>query len=115
MDGPESIALVRPFVKRYKYTFPVLFDTESKVIALYNPRVIMPYTVLIGRDGMIHGVHQGYSLGDEKVIEEEILKLLEPQEQAARGGRAAYGSLGRLRTVCQNKVLTWAPLRSHTS
>jgi peroxiredoxin len=83
VDGPESIALVRPFVKRYKYTFPVLFDTESKVIALYNPRVIMPYTVLIGRDGMIHGVHQGYSLGDEKVIEQEILRLLEPQEAAA--------------------------------
>jgi peroxiredoxin len=80
VDGPETVAMVKPFMKRYKYTFPVLFDTESRVIALYNPRVVMPYTVLINRQGTISNVHQGYSLGDEKVIEKEILDLLEPKE-----------------------------------
>lgn len=78
VDGPESVAMVRPFARRYKYTFPVLLDTDSRVLALYNPRVVMPYTVLIGRDGEIATVHQGYSLGDEAVIEGEILELLEP-------------------------------------
>lgn len=81
VDGPETVAMVMPFVKSYKYNFPVLLDTESKVIALYNPRVILPYTILIDREGKIKHVHQGYSLGDEKVMEEEILELLEPKEE----------------------------------
>jgi peroxiredoxin len=84
VDGPESVAMVRPFVKRYNYTFPVLLDTESRVIALYNPRVVLPYTVLIDRNGNIRNVHQGYSPGDEKIMEEEILKLLEPEEKALK-------------------------------
>ncbi|UCE40534.1 MAG: TlpA family protein disulfide reductase [Candidatus Aminicenantes bacterium] len=77
VDGPETVARVKPFMERYKYTFPVLLDTESRVIALYNPRVILPYTVLIDRQGRIRHAHQGYSLGDEKVMEEELLALLQ--------------------------------------
>ncbi len=80
VDGPETVALVKPFMERYKYTFPVLLDIESRVIALYNPRVIMPYTLLIDRQGRIRYVHQGYSPGDEKGIEEELLKLLQEEE-----------------------------------
>lgn len=76
VDGPETVAMVRPFMERYKYTFPVLLDIESRVIALYNPRVIMPYTVLIDRQGQIRSVHQGYSPGDEIKIEEELRQLL---------------------------------------
>jgi peroxiredoxin len=85
-DGPESVAMVKPFAKRYSYTFTILLDTESRVLALYNPRVALPYTLLIDRSGRIAKVHQGYSLGDENKIEEEILGLLEPKEKAAAGG-----------------------------
>lgn len=76
VDGPETVAKVKPFMERYGYTFPVLLDTESRVIALYNPRVILPYTVLIDRQGRIRHAHQGYSLGDEKTVEAELLALL---------------------------------------
>lgn len=85
-DGPESVAMVKPFSKRYGYTFTVLLDTESRVLALYNPRVALPYTLLIDRSGRIAKVHQGYSIGDEIKIEEEVLELLEPKEQKAAGG-----------------------------
>jgi len=78
VDGPDTLAQVQPFLKRYKYTFPVLFDTDSRVIALYNPRVVMPYTFLVDKNGAIRYAHQGYSLGDEKVLESEILTLLQP-------------------------------------
>jgi peroxiredoxin len=86
VDGPETVAMVKPFMERYKYTFPVLLDTESRVIALYNPRVILPYTVLIDRQGRIRHAHQGYSLGDEKAMEEELQALLheQPVEKAKR-------------------------------
>ncbi len=84
VDGPETVAMVRPFMNRYKYSFPVLLDTESKVIALYNPRVILPYTVLIDRDGNIKHAHQGYSPGDEMVMEKEIIELLKPKERVEK-------------------------------
>lgn len=86
VDGPDTAAHVQPFLKRYKYTFPVLFDTDSRVVALYNPRVVMPYTFLVDKNGTIRYAHQGYSPGDEKVLEAEILKLL--GEAETRPGRA---------------------------
>ena len=85
-DGPESVAMVKPYAKRYGYTFTILLDTESRVLALYNPRVALPYTLLIDRSGRIAQVHQGYSLGDEIKMEEEIVGLLEPEAKAAVGG-----------------------------
>ncbi|NIO49719.1 MAG: redoxin domain-containing protein [Candidatus Aminicenantes bacterium] len=80
VDGPETVALVKTFVKRYRYSFPVLLDTESRVVALYNPRVILPYSILIDREGNINYVHQGYSPGDENFLEQKIIKLLKPKE-----------------------------------
>ncbi len=88
VDGPESVAMVRPFMKRYGYTFPVLLDTDSEVLALYDPRVVLPYTLLIDREGNIRRVHQGYSPGDEKLIEEEVKTLLAPPAPAAVKARA---------------------------
>jgi len=89
IDGPESASLVKTFIKRYKYTFPVLLDTESKVVALYNPRVIVPYTLIIDRDGNIQYVHQGYSPGDETHMEQKIIELLE-QEETGKVGKFSY-------------------------
>ena len=80
IDGPETVALVKTFVRRYGYSFPVLLDTESKVVALYNPRVIVPYTILIDREGNMDYVHQGYSPGDENFLEQQIVELLKPKE-----------------------------------
>ncbi|MCX6562526.1 MAG: redoxin domain-containing protein [Candidatus Aminicenantes bacterium] len=83
-DGPETVALIKPYIKRYNYTFPVLLDTDSKVLALYDPSVVLPLTLLIDRSGNTAKVHQGYSLGDEVLLEKEILDLLEPREAEAR-------------------------------
>ena len=82
VDGPETVAMVRPFMSRYNYTFPVLLDTESRVIALYNPRVVLPYHILIDRQGNIRHTHTGYSPGDEIVLEQRIRALLEPEDES---------------------------------
>ena len=47
------------------------------MIPLFNPSLNLPYTVLLDRDGTIRYVHQGYSPGDERVLEERIKLLLE--------------------------------------
>jgi len=72
--------MVSNFIGRYGYTLPVLLDTESKVVALYNPRLILPYTVLLDRSGRIRYVHQGYSPGDERSLEQKIIALLAETE-----------------------------------
>jgi|GEM_PF-212775 len=80
IDGPDRLAGVSGFIGRYGYTFPVLLDTESQVVSLYNPRLNLPYSVLLDRQGTTRRVHQGYSPGDERLLEREIAALLgEPE------------------------------------
>ena len=80
VDGPERQAKVSSFIGRYGYTLSVLLDTESKVVSLYNPRLILPYTLLIDKSGRIRYVHQGYSPGDESTLEQKIISLLAETE-----------------------------------
>ena len=76
MDGPESVSRVRSFVSRYNFDFRVLLDQESEATQLYNPRRAAPFTALIGRDGTILWTHEGYSMGDEEELEEQIRAAL---------------------------------------
>jgi peroxiredoxin len=76
MDGPETVAQVGPFVRRYNLQFPVLLDEETKVVALYNPKRTAPLSILIDRNGTIARVRQGFSAGDEKLIADDVASLL---------------------------------------
>ena len=82
VDGPQSSSQVKPFMQRYRYTFPVLLDVESQVVALYNPQVILPYSLLIDRQGRIRHVQQGYSPGDERILEAKLVELLNEDRAA---------------------------------
>lgn len=75
-DGPATLAQVRPYVQSYGYTFPVLLDTQTKVMSRYNPRGDMPFYVLVGSDGRIVETHQGFTPGDEAKIEARVRALL---------------------------------------
>jgi len=76
MDGPESVAQVGPFARRYGVTFPVLLDEETRVVGVYNPKRTAPLNVLIDRKGQIARVRDGYNAGDEKLVEDDVLSLL---------------------------------------
>lgn len=90
IDGPDRSAVVASFIGRYGITLPVLLDTKSEVIPLFNPSLNLPYTVLLDRDGAVRYVHQGYSPGDERVLEERIKALLEGPA-AAPGRKTSVG------------------------
>ena len=79
MDGPETMALVAPFVQRYRLTFPVLLDEETRVTSLLNPKRAAPLQVYVDRQGRIARVRQGYTPGDEKFIEDDVVRLLAAQ------------------------------------
>jgi peroxiredoxin len=94
VDAPASAAGVAAFVRRYGFTMPVLLDSESRVVALYNPRLTLPFTVLIDKGGRIAHVHQGYSPGDETGLEERLAALLARPERATESAPAPRLSPG---------------------
>ena len=79
VDGPDTTALVKNFMRKYQYNFPVLLDCDSTVVSLYNPSLLLPYSVLVDRGGFIRYVHQGYSPGDEIILADEIEKIFSDQ------------------------------------
>ena len=72
LDGPESLADVSRVVSDREMTFPVLLDQETTVVARYNPKRDMPFSVLVSRDGKILSRHAGYQPGDERALAAEI-------------------------------------------
>jgi len=65
IDGPETVAGISAVVKDKRMTFPVLLDEESEVVERYNPKVRLPYTAVIDREGNIVLRRAGYQPGDE--------------------------------------------------
>jgi len=52
------------------------FAQETRVVALYNPKVSAPYSVLIGRDGRILKKQEGYTTGDSASVDRDVLAAL---------------------------------------
>jgi peroxiredoxin len=77
MDGPESVAEVPAFVKRYGVDFPVVLDEDSRIASLYDPKKSMPLSVLIARSGRIALVREGYNPGDEKLVGADVQRALD--------------------------------------
>jgi peroxiredoxin len=75
-DDARASSKVKPLIKRGGYGFTVLLDKDTAVVAQYNPAKTLPYNALIGRDGRIHKVYQGYNPGDEVEMLKDVEELL---------------------------------------
>ena len=75
IDGTESQAKVKPYVKRYKFKFPVAIDKDKRVVKLYNPKQAAPFSVYI-KKGRIIKTREGFQVSDVPAIDREIKKLL---------------------------------------
>jgi peroxiredoxin len=71
---PDSAAAV-DWLKATPVTFPILFDTDSKVSKLYEVAG-MPNTVIIDRKGQVRYIHRGYSAGAENDYLNQIRALI---------------------------------------
>jgi peroxiredoxin len=56
-------------------SFPILFDTDSKVSKLYSVAG-MPSTVIVDRKGKVRVLHKGYKPGDENEYLNSIRTLI---------------------------------------
>lgn len=76
LDGPESRAQVASIVHDKEMIFPVLLDEETTVVAQYNPKREMPYSVVVGKDGSIAWKRAGYQPGSEQQITSAVESAL---------------------------------------
>jgi peroxiredoxin len=77
LDGPETRSQVSTVVHDKKMSFPVLLDEETSVVARYNPKRDMPFSVLVDKSGNIVKKTSGYNPGDEEKLAAEVEKLLQ--------------------------------------
>lgn len=75
-DDARTASRVKPLIKSKGYSFPVLLDKETQVIAQYNPQKTLPYTVVVDRTGKVAYRHAGYTEGDEVELKKKVLALL---------------------------------------
>tara|TARA_B100000029_G_scaffold71896_1_gene63787 strand:+ start:186 stop:719 length:534 start_codon:yes stop_codon:yes gene_type:complete len=76
VDEAKDEAKVKALVKRLRYKPTVLLDVDTRVVNTYNPRKDMPWTMIIGKDKLIHHKKKGFTDGDEKKLKEWIEGLL---------------------------------------
>lgn len=76
VDEAKDEGEVRKIVKRFRYDPVVLLDSETRVVDMFNKRKDMPWTMIIGTDGMIHHKKKGFTDGDEKKLQEWVEALL---------------------------------------
>ena len=74
-DTPRSLSKVKSFVKSRGYSFDFLLDPKSEYIRKVGGSVL-PYILLVNRNGTIFKRHMGYSPGDEIALEKEILEMI---------------------------------------
>ncbi len=86
-DDARSASRVKPFIRKNRYTFPVLLDRESKVISQYNPAKTLPYTVVIDRGEVVQTM-SGFNPGDDEKLAELVEELLAKKRTEASAAPA---------------------------
>ena len=83
-DDPKTAAKIKPLIQSKGLKFINIADVDHKIRNMYNIRNF-PTSILIGTDGRIVSISQGYRPGDEAHIDKAIAGLLEGAESGAAG------------------------------
>jgi cytochrome c biogenesis protein CcmG/thiol:disulfide interchange protein DsbE len=82
-DTTITISKVKPFVASEKWTFPVLYDPDHKVSQALNVK-FAPVTFVLNNKGEIQYQHSGFKPGQEKELEDAIVKALGLSEKEVK-------------------------------
>lgn len=75
-DDARTASQVKPFIRTKAYTFPVLLDSSSAVVGVYNPNKTLPWTVIIDKQGNVVETHAGFNPGDEVTLKAAVQRYL---------------------------------------
>ncbi len=74
-DNSRNVPKVKPFVEGQGWDFACLLDVNEDLKRALNAPII-PFTVLLDKNGVIVYTHTGYVEGDEFILEEKIKELV---------------------------------------
>ena len=74
-DSPKSVAKVRSYISAHKIDFPIALDPNFEIFNSMNGQVL-PYSLLVDKNGNIVYRQTGYVPGDEKKLENEVSKII---------------------------------------
>ncbi len=76
VDSPRNLSKVKPFVNSRGIPYPILLDSNSELMTRLQVTA-MPTVLMVDEKDEIVFIHRGYRPGDEKILREEIIKLIE--------------------------------------
>jgi alkyl hydroperoxide reductase subunit AhpC len=76
-DQVRSVAKVRAWVTTQRLDFPVLLDPDGDIARDIFSMESLPYSLILMPDGTVYKKHIGYTAGDEKETEKEIVELID--------------------------------------
>ena len=76
MDGTRSRAKISPLVNSLFVTYPIVVDVNNDLSNAFGVSVL-PTLIMLDKNGKKVFEHEGFSPGDESIIEKAILKYLE--------------------------------------
>lgn len=75
VDGPRNQAKVKPFVRTLNIRYTVVLDPNQDLVNELNVSAF-PTLLVFDAKGKEVFVHEGFTIGDEKIIQAELEKLL---------------------------------------
>jgi len=75
-DSPRSVSKVKPYVRSKGFEAIVPLDPDGQVLRKFFGEDILPYTILINREGKIVRTFTGYVPGQEKDIEKRVEEMV---------------------------------------
>ena len=76
LDTPDTEASVRPYIQKNNYTFQVTIDRQSEATQLLNSKSVLPFLVILDRQGNIVKQKDGFTVGDQPALEKLIQDLV---------------------------------------
>ncbi len=76
-DEVRSMSKVRAYVSTQGLEFPVLLDANGDIARDMFSMETLPYSLILMPDGSVYKKHIGFTAGDEKETEKDILELIE--------------------------------------
>jgi peroxiredoxin len=90
VNGGEDAETIKQFLELSKFKVPIALDPELEIWHAYGVEVI-PHTVLIGKDGKVHVVHDGYNQELGRDMAKQIEALLAGKDLAGEALAKAKG------------------------
>ena len=76
LDEPDTVAQLRRTTDERNVRFPVVWDSDTNITRLYNPKKIIPYGIFIRCNGHVAQHFNGYLPGEDaamkKIVDREL-------------------------------------------